>query len=160
MLGPVQLWNPRDCSPPGSSVHGVSQASRPEWVTISFSRGSSRPRDWTCVSCISCTGRQILYREHHLGSPRCINRKTRLISLPSLSRSNLAGKRCTHALIVGRVCLVLGKSFSQHALTNSIYFTVGATSEIDTKQESMFFSISSFRDSDRRKFYCSDFVTL
>ena len=32
-----------------------------EWVAISFSRGSSRPRDWTCVSCISCIGRWILY---------------------------------------------------------------------------------------------------
>ena len=33
-----------------------------EWVAISFSRGSSRPRDWTCVSCVSCIGRWILYR--------------------------------------------------------------------------------------------------
>ena len=34
-----------DCSPPGSSVHGVSQARVLEWVAISFSRGSSQPRD-------------------------------------------------------------------------------------------------------------------
>ena len=34
-----------------------------EWVAISSSRGCSWPRDQTCVSCISCTGRQILY--HH-----------------------------------------------------------------------------------------------
>ena len=50
--------NPMDCNPPDSSVHGISQARILEWVAISFSRGSSRPRDWTCVSCI---GRQILY---------------------------------------------------------------------------------------------------
>ena len=47
------LW-PMDCSPPGSLVHGVLQARILEWVAISFSRGSSRPRDWTHVSCISC----------------------------------------------------------------------------------------------------------
>ena len=39
------------CSPPGSSVHGIFQAKILEWVAISFSRGSSSPRDWTCVSC-------------------------------------------------------------------------------------------------------------
>ena len=40
-----------DCSPPGSSVHGTLQARILEWITISFSRGSSRPRDRTLVSC-------------------------------------------------------------------------------------------------------------
>ena len=38
-----------DCGPPGSSVHGILQGRILEWVTISFSRGSSRPRDWTCI---------------------------------------------------------------------------------------------------------------
>ena len=55
------LCNPQDCSPPGSSVHGTSQARIMEWVAISFSRGSSRPRDPTNVSCVSYIGRQILY---------------------------------------------------------------------------------------------------
>ena len=32
-----------------------------EWVAVSYSRGSSQPRDQTSVSCISCTGRQILH---------------------------------------------------------------------------------------------------
>ena len=41
---------PMDCSPSGSSVHGIFQARVLEWVAISFSRGSSQPRDWTCVS--------------------------------------------------------------------------------------------------------------
>ena len=45
--------NPRDYSLPGSSVHGISQVRILEWVTISFSRGSSPPRYWTCVSCIA-----------------------------------------------------------------------------------------------------------
>ena len=47
-----------DCSPPGYSVHGISQARVLEQVSISFSRGSYRTRDWTCVSCI---GQRILY---------------------------------------------------------------------------------------------------
>jgi len=47
------LCNPMDCSPQGSSVHGISQASILEWVAISSSRGSSRPRDWTRISCKS-----------------------------------------------------------------------------------------------------------
>ena len=41
------------CSPPGSSVHGVSQARILEWVVISFSRGSSRPRDQTGIFCLA-----------------------------------------------------------------------------------------------------------
>ena len=51
------LCDPRDCSLPGSSVHGISQARILEGVAISFSRGSSRSRDQTRISCI---GRQIL----------------------------------------------------------------------------------------------------
>ena len=47
------LWDPVDYSPPGSSVHGILQARRLEWVAISFFRGSSQPRDRTRVSCIA-----------------------------------------------------------------------------------------------------------
>ena len=46
------LCNPMDCSLPRFSVHGIFQARIPEWVAISFSRGSSQPRDRTQVSCI------------------------------------------------------------------------------------------------------------
>ena len=45
-------------TPPCSSVHGISQGIILEWVAISFSRGSSQPRDQTCISCID---RWILY---------------------------------------------------------------------------------------------------
>ena len=45
------LCNPMDCSLPGSSVHGVFQAMVLEWIAISFSSGSSEPRDRTWVSC-------------------------------------------------------------------------------------------------------------
>ena len=44
------LCNPTDCSPPGSSVHGILQARILEWVAIPFSRGSSQPRNRTQVS--------------------------------------------------------------------------------------------------------------
>ena len=46
----LTLCDPMNCSPPGSSVHGIFQAIILEWVAISFSRGSSWPRDWTWVS--------------------------------------------------------------------------------------------------------------
>ena len=49
----VALCDPMDCSPPGSSVHGIFQARILEWVAISFSRGSSRPMDQTQISCIA-----------------------------------------------------------------------------------------------------------
>ena len=53
-----QLIVTLDCSLPGSSVQGISQARILEWVAISFSRWSSQPRDLTCLFCIV---RQILY---------------------------------------------------------------------------------------------------
>ena len=54
----LTLCNSLECSPPGSSVHGILQARILEWVATSFSRGSSWPKNGTRVSCI---GRYILY---------------------------------------------------------------------------------------------------
>ena len=48
------LWNPVDCSRPGSSIHGILQARILEWVAMPSSRGSSQPRDGTWVSYVSC----------------------------------------------------------------------------------------------------------
>ena len=45
----------------GSSVHGILPARILEWVVISSSRGPSRLRNWTCISYIFWTGRQVLY---------------------------------------------------------------------------------------------------
>ena len=53
--------NNMDCSPSGSSGHRILQARIPEAVAMPSSRGSSRPRDWTCVSYVSCIDRWILY---------------------------------------------------------------------------------------------------
>ena len=49
----LTLWDPMDYSPPGSSVHGIFQARILEWVAVSFSRGSSPPRDQIHISCIA-----------------------------------------------------------------------------------------------------------
>ena len=62
------LCDPLDCSPPGSSVHGISQARILEWVVISFSRVSSQPRNRTHTSCISCTAGGFFYLLSHQGS--------------------------------------------------------------------------------------------
>ena len=66
VLSHFSLCNPMDCSPPGSSVHGILQAGILDWVTMPPSRGPSPPRDQTHNSCI---GRRVLYHQHHLGSP-------------------------------------------------------------------------------------------
>ena len=59
----IHFWlcDPMDCSPPGSSVHGILRARILEWVVIPFSRGSSWPRNGTHISWVSCIGRQIPY---------------------------------------------------------------------------------------------------
>ena len=57
----LTLCNPMDCSPPGSSVHGIFQARILEWVAISLSKGSSRPKDQTHGSYVSYIGKRILY---------------------------------------------------------------------------------------------------
>ena len=48
----LTLCNPMDCSPPGSSVHGILQARILEWVAMPSSRGSSQPRERTRISCL------------------------------------------------------------------------------------------------------------
>ena len=83
------LCNPMDCSLSGSSVYGIFQARVLEWIAISFSRGSSRPRNQTQVSCIAgrcftiwatreapgCTPGQLVhhtnYMSEHITSNSC-----------------------------------------------------------------------------------------
>ena len=66
------LFDSMDRSPPGSAVHGISQARILEWAALPSSRGFSQPRDKTCISYVSC----LLYQAcslalGHLGSPGC-----------------------------------------------------------------------------------------
>ena len=75
----IQLFA-TSCSPPASSVHGISQARLLEWVAFSYSRGSSRPRDRTLVYCIiSCIDKWIPLC--HLGSPRWGKRTEKLLGV-------------------------------------------------------------------------------
>ena len=60
----LPLYDPLDCSPPGSSVHGISQARTLEQVAISFSRGSFQPRSNWCLQCLLYC-RWILYPLSH-----------------------------------------------------------------------------------------------
>ena len=77
-LGPHGL-----SSPPDSSIHDISQARILEWVAISFSRGSSQPKDWTCVSYIS---RWILYHWATRADSVPVNP---LLTKPESSKQNL-----------------------------------------------------------------------
>ena len=63
------LCDPMDCSLSGSSIHGIFQARVLEWIAISFSRGSSRPRNRTRVSHIA--GRRFTVRGQGRGSYVC-----------------------------------------------------------------------------------------
>ena len=65
----VMLNSLQSCTLPSSSVHGILQARILEWVAMPSSRASSQPRDQTCITYVSCIGRQILYPLSHLGSP-------------------------------------------------------------------------------------------
>ena len=62
-LQPYRLY------PPGSSLHGFSRQEYWSGLPVPSSRGSSRARDWTLISYVSCIGRRVLYHEHYLGSP-------------------------------------------------------------------------------------------
>ena len=81
------LCNPVDCSPPRSSVHGIFQARVLEWVSISFSRGSSQPRDRTQVSCIVS---KTLY---------CLSHQGRVLLSKSLIQFSIDGWSCVPSLL-------------------------------------------------------------
>ena len=70
--------DPMDCSSPGSSVHEVFQARILEWVAISTSRRSSPPRDGTCVYCVSCVGRWVLYHWATWEAPSKVWKETKV----------------------------------------------------------------------------------
>ena len=64
----LTLCNPLDCSPK-DSVHGVFQARILQWVSISSSRGSSWPRDWNWISCISWISDEFFTSEGSFKTP-------------------------------------------------------------------------------------------
>ena len=66
----LTLCDPMDCSPSSSSVYRILQTRILEWIAMPSSRGSSQTRNRTYISYVSCIGRQVLYRQCHLGRPQ------------------------------------------------------------------------------------------
>ena len=103
MLNCVQLFNSMDCSPPGSSVHGILQARILEWIAISFSRGSSQPRNGTLIPAL--VGRFFITKSP--GKPKTHSNSAYLMKLLSGSNepSRMAGTYyqltddCLHIII-------------------------------------------------------------
>ena len=69
---------PMDLSPPDSSVHGILQARILEWVAKPSSRGSSRPRDRTCVSYVSCNWQEGSLPLVPAGKPRSLSNPSQI----------------------------------------------------------------------------------
>ena len=68
----MTLCDPMDCSPPGSSIHGILQPGKMEWVAMPSSNRSSQPRDRTGVSCDPCiAGRLFTHWAPGLGGMQC-----------------------------------------------------------------------------------------
>ena len=110
------LCNPMDQSSAGSPAHGILQARILEWVAIFFFRGSSRPRDRSHISYVSCIGRQVLYHWYHLGSP--IEKETPLPM--EISLTNKIQKRTTVTIILSSVTSFLSWSTSIFNLSFSV----------------------------------------
>ena len=115
----LTLCDPVDRSPAGSSVHGTLQARILEWVAMPSSRGSSRPRDLTCVSCMAgrfltteppeepiiflgiycnCNSNSCFYWGHHWGRlpsqfPVHQNLDSEVSTLPSSRRPRASGMK-------------------------------------------------------------------
>ena len=97
------LCSPIDWSSPGSSVHETFQGRILEWVAISSSRGSSRPRNRTLVSCVFCIDRQIPYHWHHWQAPVCM--RVYFLAFCSTLLFSLCQEALEYILIFGRANL-------------------------------------------------------
>ena len=91
----LTLCDTVDCSPAGSSIHGILQARILEWVAISFSRGSSLPRDWTQISHIA--GR--FFSSWAKGSPKDLLAISPDLALPFAALGNQLSTFCLHKSI-------------------------------------------------------------
>ena len=123
------LWEPMDCSPPGSSVHRIFQAKIQERLAVSFSRGSSRSRDWTHIFCISWIGRWVLYHwTTWEGQCRIYSSiKWDVLTIPTFwALGGLSVKNICRRLVVLLVCFVnflseeIWEIKSLSLLTNSV----------------------------------------
>ena len=101
----LTLCDPTDCSPPGSSVHGILKARILEWVAIPSSRGSSQPRDRTQVSCIAdsvlseplrkpCKAIVIIKKKKKIAGTSLVAQWLRLLALNTGGLGSIPG--CSH----------------------------------------------------------------
>ena len=97
----VWLCSHMDCSPPGSSVHGILQARILEWVTISSSRGSSRLGDQTHGSCTSCVAGRLFTTEPP-GKPHPFLRGIRFFQL--LKKITILSISLNNMLFISTLC--------------------------------------------------------
>ena len=111
------LCNPRHCSLVGSSVHGILQARIVEWVAMLSSRGSSRLRSWTSLSCSSCIAGRFFTTEPR-GMPKVIYvhcasllRCVWLFATPKTAACHMG---ILQARVLECVALPSSRDFSQH----------------------------------------------
>ena len=125
----LTLCDPMDYSLPGSSVHRILQARILEWVSMPSSRRSSRPKDLTRVSYVSCIDRQVLYHECDLGSSQLhththTHTHTHMASLVAQMVKNLPAMRETWVWSLGQEDLLEKETGSQrvgHNWVTSLY---------------------------------------
>ena len=103
-LSCLTLCNPMDCSPPGSSVHGIFQERILEQVAIFFSRGSSWAKDQTRISCVSCTGRQIFATSKEGTERMLLSHEKSQDSWPLEEKDSIQGQR--QGLITQSFCAI------------------------------------------------------
>ena len=116
----LTLWDPMDCSPSGSSVHRISQARILEWIHISFSRGSSQPRDLWELMYLTLQAEVPKWRNLHFKVPfQCISFPHALQSLhPALLR-----------LSASLIPAVFIDTFAQFTTGCKILFTLSISSD-------------------------------
>ena len=98
------VYDPMDHSPPGTSVRGILQARILEQIAMPSSRGSSQPRDQTCISQTSFIGRQVLYHQCHLVLYYFMRQKLMITGVQIMEDHIVLG--CKHSAIY---CLIQGK---------------------------------------------------
>ena len=114
-LSDVRLFATPWSSPPGSSVHGISQVRILEPVAVFSSRGSFQPRNHAHVSCTSCTGRWVLYHCATWEAPLCHTQKVLFYCSHIAVTSSSPGRNTTpgpHSLAISVLPLGLGLNIS------------------------------------------------
>ena len=141
----LTVCDPMDCSPPGSSVHGVLQARILEWVALPSSRGYSQPRDRTHVSYVSCIGRQVFYHQCHLGSLLSPEET----SIHSRNSFELWNRPQTRFLV--RICIMHCSSlhYMDTYIFQGLYQTLGLQKHIKSKP--LFYSGSRRKGQEKKR---------